>query len=184
MSSFSLGSIIKSEYDYEDDFDDFESIAKNSDRQAKPVKEHSKKFESPEENERKEMVTPTNKNMFMKPNNPRIENTSIRSSAQDSVAMTIKGNSFLQNSNISHTRSPYNDKKKADYFDQRAKPVANRYNEQKRLTLKEEKHESSDYGEDFELDHNESVNEVADNILRNVKPKTTKVNDTKKEPKK
>ena len=144
-----------------------------------PVEESPRPI-SPKITPKKSVVLNPTSNMFTKPRNNNIEPSSIRSSAQDSVAHTLKGSSRKGNNVNATNNLSYSNNKQSDFFDQRAKPVAPTHKRPQNYDVIEINQESSDYDEDFEADQNQDINEVADNILKNVKPRSTKAKDASK----
>jgi hypothetical protein len=120
----------------------------------------------------------TPNNLFTKEKPKFIENPSIRSSVQDSVAMSIKGKKDLNTNSNGNKFQSFEDKKQKDFFDHRAKPAppvySNKIIQNKkpiRNATKNEIRETSDYGSDFddEVPSSDELEKVADNILNNVK---------------
>lgn len=106
---------------------------------------------------------------------PRLNDiSSVKSSAQDSVAKTIKGKRIKIPGNNPTEFDPFDDKQK-NFFDQRAKPVVHENNilkmKKNSFIIKSEEEDSDDYEEDFD-DEEKHINKVADNILSNIKSPT------------
>lgn len=120
----------------------------------------------------------TPNNLFTKEKPRIIQNPSIRSSIQDSVANTIKGKRELNTNSNGNKFQPFEDNKQKDFFDHRAKPVPPAYSNKiienskpVKNAPKNERRETSDYGSDFdeEAPSSDELEKVADNILNNIK---------------
>lgn len=172
---------MKSDYDYENDFDDFEVTDKAINKK-NSVPERSIKDSKVDTLPTKVESTPK-KNIFTNPKTHLGESMSLRSSAQDSIAKTIIGNSNSKNQEPSNQRSPFQEKKNPDFFDKRAKPAA--IERPKPSTIEKPKPSgndfnisedisSDDYQEDFENVQDADYNQVADKILNDIKSPTSK----------
>lgn len=164
-----IDSAIKSDIEYEEDFDDFDSSDKASKEKKPSIKEVSVKAGIIDDFPQKQETTTPPKNLFSKPKPRIVDPESLRSSAQDSVAKTIKGNktSKAPASNFNRN-SPFTDKKKEDFFDSRAKPVP-AYKAPMKFNMEEDDHESDDYDLDFDQDDGNDIEDVTNNILNNIK---------------